>query len=245
MPGCGGNAMLASHLLPAHEALAMRSLVLYGVRPDYFISHEMKNSWLSQRPGSVGFGKQGAGQQELDESVSSEVFSAVPLGVRLCLETFNSPTMAVLGRGSQADLRSGLGATVILAASEELPSLPRTGSDKTLGKWRLKCGHAQLTGLTPMSPHWEWAAEMLGGISGGDRAPLASPWHLSLAACHGASRPGIGLFSPSMKRERAQRLQDHSKGNLRGVLSIWSLAQCQNSCWSQGAVRIPESFRLQ
>lgn len=78
--GCGGNAMLASHLLPAHEAVAMRSLVLYRVRPDYFISHEMKNSWLSQRPGSVGFGKQDAGQQELDESVSSEGFLSSATG---------------------------------------------------------------------------------------------------------------------------------------------------------------------
>lgn len=56
-----GNAMLASHLLPALAMCWEEPCVVWS---DYFISHEMKKSWLSQRPGSVlfGLGKQDAGQ---------------------------------------------------------------------------------------------------------------------------------------------------------------------------------------
>lgn len=52
--GSGGNAGIPSPPCPRScWQCAGRSLALYRVRPGYFISREIKNSWLSQRPGSV------------------------------------------------------------------------------------------------------------------------------------------------------------------------------------------------
>lgn len=114
--------------LPAHAALAMcwEEPWLYRVRLDYFSSHAMKNSRLSQRPASVllALERRMLASRSWMDFCPLRVFSGWELrlagGKRLCMgraghqrrwvwdcswKSSISTTMVVLGRGSQADLR--------------------------------------------------------------------------------------------------------------------------------------------